>query len=988
MELLYNPDRMPEAEIKATFVAREALVDELVELIKSQPDGAGVQHAVIIAPRGMGKTTVLLMVKFAIKDRGLADQWQAVKFPEESYGIYDLSDFWLETLYLIAADTADTELRKLADELKTKYRNNDDLQEAAYAALKDWRRRDGKRLLLLVENFDLILEQINDERDNARLRDVLMNDGTVMLLGGATTFFKEARAYDQPLYNFFKIYNLADLKFVQMEDLLRRRAELDRIADFENRLKENASRLRTLEYFTGGNPRLVLMLYHVVSHSDMAEVRRALEKLLDEVTPYYKAKVEALPPQLRKILDHIARVSGETNEGLTPKEIAEAVRLSQNQVSSQLKRLSELGYVRSANLRGRSSWYTLAEPLYAIWHQMRFGRNARERMRWLVLFLRLWYGVEGMETESRRLDRKFRYHIKANHSQKAHDVLEHHHYLMEAMVNTPVRLQAMERIIRGHLALKDIATVKVELLANINLIDLSDRLLDQLFEVGCLSREQAMNAKTARIKPVPASLDEEFEQVMEAALVAVQKEQYVEVLRHAERLQEVRPDSIIHLVLRAGALIGQGNIDEGLASIDRGLEVEPSSGPLWLLRGRALDEFNRPEEAIASYAMASKLDPERDVAWFLQGKALFELDRYEEAVDCFDKGLKNKPDDVVAWVLSGAALSSLGHFEKAVTSFDKALVLDPNLDLDHGKVVESLRGKALVNTGRYQDAMLSCDRVLEINPGDEDAWFCRGIALHGQGQYGEALACYDRTLAINPVYTEALFKRGVALVELGRREAALADYDRALEINPIDAYGWLIRAYILDELGRYAEAVACYDKALEFKPNDDAIWYNRGNVLDNVGRYEEAVASYDRALEIKPDDSDAWFNRGRTCLNWFIELVQEEELDAAKQKWVEALESGNNANNEDWPDELSEALLEVSQTGKFQFARNLIAESSLEDRLFPLARALDYLQTGDEALIEKLSPEVRGIVEEVVAKLKNVAPPTQAAASPAAGSAK
>src|SRR5207244_1899902 len=148
-------------------------------------------------------------------------------------------------------------------------------------------------------------EQINDERDNARLRDVLMNDGTIMILGGATTFFKEARAYDQPLYNFFKLYNLADLKFGQMQELLRCRATLDRIADFDAKLKRNASRLRALGYFTGGNPRLVLMLYRVVSHSDVTEVRRALEKLLDEVTPYYKAKVETLPPQQRKILDHL-----------------------------------------------------------------------------------------------------------------------------------------------------------------------------------------------------------------------------------------------------------------------------------------------------------------------------------------------------------------------------------------------------------------------------------------------------------------------------------------------------------------------------------------------------------------------------------------------------------------------------------------------------------------------------------------------------------
>jgi hypothetical protein len=60
----------------------------------------------------------------------------------------------------------------------------------------------------------------------------------------------------------------------------------------------------------------------------------------------------------------------------------------------------------------------------------------------------------------------------------------------------------------------------------------------------------------------------------------------------------------------------------------------------------------------------------------------------------------------------------------------------------------------------------------------------------------------------------------------------------------------------------------------------------------------------------------------------------------------------------------------VAKVGKPEFARQLIAEADMEDQLFPLARAIDYLQTGDEAMIEKLSPEVRGIVEEVVAKLK------------------
>ncbi len=937
MELLYNPDQMPESEVKETFVAREQLLEDLVELIKSQPDGAGVQHAVIIAPRGMGKTTVLLMVKFAVKDRGLADRWQAVKFPEESYGIYDLADLWIQTLELIAADTGDAELRRLTNDLKIEYPKNDELQEAAYAAIRYWRRKHGKRLLLLVENFDQILEQINDERDNARLRDVLMNDGTIMILGGATNFFKEARAYDQPLYNFFKIYDLADLKLAQMQELLRRRARVDRIADFEAMLKQNASRLRALEYFTGGNPRLVLMLYRVVSHSDVTEVRRALEKLLDEVTPYYKAKVEALPAQQRKILDHIARVSGETNEGLTPGEIAAAVRLAPNQVSAQLKRLSELGYVRAANLRGRSSYYTLSEPLYAIWHQMRFGRNARERMKWLVLFLRLWYDIRDMEMESRRLERRFRYHVRANHAQKAYDVLEHHRYLMEAMVDAPSRIQAMERIIHGHLRLKDTATVKTELLSGISLSDLSDTLLNKLIEADCLSQEQVVNAKAIRTRPISVSSDKECAEIKEAIFVAAKEEKYAEILCHLERLLEIKPEDSFYWAFRGGALLALGRANEAITCFDQVLKFEADDAITLWARGQALAEIDRYEDAITSYDKALEIDPDKPEAWFSRGFAFYLLNRYEEALKDLNRGLEIKADDDRAWFQRGCALLHLDRYEEAVKSFDHV----PGLDIDTDPAnyrFELIRGAAHLNSGRYQEALLSCDNVLKIEPNDACAWYYRGAALYGLDNYEEALANHDRALKIDPDYGDAWRTRGLVLGELGRGEDATASFDRALEINP----------------------------------NDDEAWFNRGNALDELGRYEEAVASFDRALEINPDFGGVWFNRGLAFLQWLNKLAKQGKLDEAKQKWSEALASGSKSNDEDWPDEVAEVLLEVAKTGKLEFARQLIADAGMEERLFPLARAIDYLQTGDEALIEKLSPEVRGIVEEVVAKLRAI----------------
>src|SRR5215203_4703083 len=96
---LYNPDSMPKEDIKALFVARQPLLDQLISTIRNQPNGAGVQHLLIIAPRGMGKTTMLLMVQFAVEDNeDLAKIWQAVRFPEESYDITELADFWLKVL--------------------------------------------------------------------------------------------------------------------------------------------------------------------------------------------------------------------------------------------------------------------------------------------------------------------------------------------------------------------------------------------------------------------------------------------------------------------------------------------------------------------------------------------------------------------------------------------------------------------------------------------------------------------------------------------------------------------------------------------------------------------------------------------------------------------------------------------------------------------------------------------------------------------------
>jgi len=492
MDNLYNPDAMSKEDIKALFVARQALLKEMVSLIKNQPRGAGVQHALIISPRGMGKTTMLLMLQFAVEDsKELSKEWQAVRFPEESYDITELADFWLKVLRYLGDAANDETLESKIVEIESRFTKSEELREAAWALVKDWSKKHKKRIILLIDNFDMILSQIGNDIEQARLRDILMNDGTVMLIGCAPSYFYEITDYEQPLYNFFKIYNLNDLKFPDIQELLRRRAEMDEIENFEEILQKNKSRLRALETFTGGNPRLVLMLYRIITSSDMTEVRKGLERLLDAVTPYYKDKTERLPPQQRKIIDQIAQYSLEKREGISPTEIAQRIRMTPNQVSSQLKRLADNGYVKALNIRGRSSFYVLSEPLYVIWAQMRFGRTAREKRGWLVQILKALFDVQEIQKEIEKLGERAKRLKLDGRENKARGTLEYIICLLET--HPSLVINNFPLAVETYLELQEDTLLK-EIIRSNGLFNLPQNLITKLVNNKILDREQLIEA--------------------------------------------------------------------------------------------------------------------------------------------------------------------------------------------------------------------------------------------------------------------------------------------------------------------------------------------------------------------------------------------------------------------------------------------------------------------------------------------------------------
>ena len=384
---LYNPAQLTPDELKASFVAREDTLAEMLRLIGEQPPGRPCQHVMLIGPRGMGKTTLGLRFLHAIGDTpDLAARWQPVAFYEESYEIGDLADFWLAALRHLTRATNDPRWADRADALARDEGDTERLAAYALSALTDCCRENGKRLILFVENLDTIFRQLRDEREIHALRATLIERPEILLLGSANAVFQAIRGHREPFYEFFRLFILEGLGREDAHRILAALAGCEGRPEIPEAMKRERGRLETIRRLTGGNPRLLVLACRMLIESPLGSAFEDLEQLIDEQTPYFKARIEELPIQARKVFHCLA-------EGWKPmlaKEVAGTATLSSSHASAQLRQLVEKGHAREIHLpRAKRARYEVSDRFYNIYYLLRFSRAERDRLERLVTFLGL-----------------------------------------------------------------------------------------------------------------------------------------------------------------------------------------------------------------------------------------------------------------------------------------------------------------------------------------------------------------------------------------------------------------------------------------------------------------------------------------------------------------------------------------------------------------------------------------------------------------------
>ena len=649
----FTPSLLPSDALEALFVQKEDLVERIVELTSDSVANDAKYHFLLVGPRGIGKTHTVSLIYHRIKARyANQDRLLIAWMREDSWGIASFLDLLIQILQSLQKEYVDEVLRLQTEELFEL--SPKQAEQSATALLTKYVAK--RTLFLIVENLDGLFEGLGD-MGQKRLRAYLQENPFCTILATSPSLFSGVSMQTSPFYGFFTTHHLTEFDFDHALDFLIKiaRYKKDKHLTSFLRTPQGRARVRAVHHLAGGNPRVYTIFAQFLNRSSMERLVEPFMRAMDDLTPYYQARMSLLSPQQRKIIELLCDRRG----AVTVKEIAQRCFITHQTTSGQLKQLREMRYVNATAI-GRESYYELNEPLMRICLEVKKHRG--EPLRLFVEFLRCWYTRPELEG------------------------------LLELV---PMEASIESQYIRNALKLtKDVSddpriSSCHKDLERYNDADEYEKALKVLDELGALEGVTCDN-------------------------LMVRGYIYTERKKH-EKALSIFKQAITINDSQSFAWFGAGHsylileqYEEGLHSFDKAIELGMDDLPVWGFKGICLQKLGQYEKAVQSFSKVIEKDPKDEGGWNFMGKSLYELGKFDEATESFAKAYELDNENHEALFFQYISLIGAKEIQKAL---DLGKMQEPILS--QNKLYYWMKAVALSVLGQDTEALTCWQQVID-----------------------------------------------------------------------------------------------------------------------------------------------------------------------------------------------------------------------------------------------------------------------------------
>lgn len=831
----YNPGFADDNELRESFVVRKRELRLLLQIIVENSRSSNNRHILLIGPRGAGKTTLARRIAAEIRDDDrLNHAWLPISFGEESYTITSTGEFWLEAVYHLQETVHSDELaathavlRRVADEAA--------LLDSALGALIEYAQAVGKRLILIVENLNSLLENQMSGDDAWSFRHALQNHPQIMLLATATASFDQIERDELALFEQFKVHHVGPLSATDCRKLWTHVAN--------ERL--NNEQIRPIQILTGGNPRLIRVLAEFARDNVFANLLNNLAMMIDQYTDYFKSQLDLLPSSERKVFVAVL----ENWDPVQTSQVADTARVTVSQASAFLSRLERRGAITKSGRHWQAS-----ERLFNIYYLMRRRGTPSSRVHALVKFMTVYYAPDQLVKQVSEL---------ANQAcdLKPSDRLDHYYAISSLMVQLAPGEQRQALAQWPSTFFQD------------------PNLPSPLARLRATLENNAPPAKDRRRNPASSTSG-----LRDAVFKALANDDVEAASTAIEALRAETGDTADTLVIIAMFNSMQNNPKVAEAACEKVLTLEPEHAPAWMLLAGIYSASGRIQEGLVAARRFAELRPDVAHAWELLARVSLDAKLGSREVrPAFEKALALEPKSVPSLLGLADLAKSEGDARAAEVLLKRAVAVRPPNLAAFGEYSDFL-----TNAGRVDEAERLYRKMIRKFPTEARVWTRLAILVQADAErQEEARSLFEKSLTLAKDEAQVFFAAAEFYDNVGEYDTSEKHWQRALELDPMSSTLWLCYAAFAASNGRSSDAERAYLKAIEIEPDAGRPWemlgsflsekserqaeaenalreaiaknpescspyHSLGALFERQGRYNEADAEYRRALAVRP----------------------------------------------------------------------------------------------------------------------------------------